>query len=317
MVLVFTSETRLISLSLALVGCHVFEVVEIDCASDEPCARKPDADTDTDTDADTDTDVDTGPLVAPTRGWVISGRSSAGNGVLAFSAEGEPGHAWTGLGSLEGPVAYDPASDTAVIGSGGQLHVLGADDSVRTASTTFAEVLDLSWVGDTVFVATRDNLVAWDPSADSAQEAFPDGLEGVVAVGRGPEDTVYATDTGDAAPDLYQWGNDGTPTLLYQDFDQNDARAGVVFAGPDDSPHVCSSAGAIYAVRNLVEGVSRPLAYYDSGLTDVSACGYDPGDGSWLLFSPSAGVIRLDAQSRGQVVYSPGGTFTLVRASFF
>ena len=74
---------------------------------------------------------------------------------------------------------------------------------------------------------------------------------------------------------------------------------------------------AALTMQSLAEDVSRPVAYYAGGLTDVSACAYDPGDASWLMFSPSVGVVRLDAQSRAEIVFEPTTSYTFVRASFY
>ena len=310
----------MIPLVLSLVGCHVFEAVEIQCASDEACAQ---ADTDTDTDADTDTDTDadtdtdTGPLFAPTRGWVLSGASSGGNRVVVMNPVGETVAAWTDLGDAAGPVGFDIASGDAVLAYASTLYHLDQAGGVSVATGSFPDTLDLTFVQGVAYMANGANVVAWDSASDSTDTAFASSLRGVSGVGASTTANVYITDTDGGSPDLYQWSSGAEPTTLYTDFDGNSARARIVFAGPADAPHTCSTAGAIYAVSGLAEGNSRPLAYYSGGLTDVSACAYDPGDETWLLFSPTVGVIRLDAQSRSEIVFAPTSSYTLVRGSFY
>ncbi len=311
----------MILLSLALAGCHVFEAVEIDCASDEPCARPrdtdADADTDTDADTDADTDVDTGPVVGPSVGWVVSGESTAGNRVLAFSPSGGTLAAWTGLGENAGPVAYDPDTGEAYLGAGGVVWRLQADGTVSSSTAAFPYALDLAVHDGEVYVATGDNLVAWNVAGDTTTSAFSAAKAGLVALGVSPDGGVYASDTDGGAPDLYRWVAGGTPTSLYADYDETASRARIVFPGPDGTPYGCSEAGAIYPIAALAEGSSRAVAFYNGGLTDVSACAYDPANETWLIFSPSVGVVRLDAQSRAEVVFEPVSSYTLVRASFY
>ena len=313
----------MILLSL-LAGCHVFEVVAIDCASDEPCARPAkdratDTDTavDTDTDTDSGTDTDTGPVVRPTVGWVVSGSSGGGNRVVAFSPAGGTVAAWTDLGDAEGPVAYDPVTGNAVVAAGGQLVLLGVGGGVLRAVDGYPYVRDVATRDNIVYVAAGDNLIAYDGIAETRNVAFTTTVTGLAAVSLGPDGLVYASDTDAGAPDLYTWDGAASPAAVHTDYDTSGARAQIVFAGPDGAPHTCSSAGAVYAVASLASGSSRPVAFYSGGLTDVSACAYDPGDETWLLFSPAVGVIRLDAQSRAEVVFEPVSSYTLVRASFY
>jgi len=324
MVVVDSSETRVILLSLALGGCHVFEVVEIECASDEACARRDtdadtDTDTDADTDADTDTDTDTGSVVNPTRGWVLSGLSNSGlGGVVAFDPTGGVIGQWSGAAGIAGPVAYDIATDSAYLAYDGALYQLKRDGEEKRAGTAFPDVLSLAVTDGVVYMATGDGLSSWNSANEVVTSArFDYALTGLVGVGVASAGSVFATDTNGGAPDLYEWSAGGTPAAVATDFDGSAARARIVFAGPEGAAYTCSAAGAFYAVADLVAGSSRPVAVYSGGLTDVSACAYDPGDSTWLLFSPSAGVIRLDAQNRAEIVFAPDSSTTLVRGGFY
>jgi hypothetical protein len=323
MVVVDSSETRVILLSLALGGCHVFEVVEIECAAGELCARgrgrDTDGDADTDADTDTDTDSDTGPVVNPTRGWVLSGISSAGSGaVFAFDPTGAVLAQWSDLWAVAGPVAFDPASDSAFLAYDSALYQLKSDGEQKRALIAFPDVLSLAAADGVVYMATGNGLTSWSSTDEVVTTAtFDPAVTGLVGVGVGVGGAVYATDTNSGAPDLYEWSAGGAPTVVAADFDGSAARARIVFAGPDGVAYTCSAAGAFYAVADLVAGSSRPVAVYSGGLTDVSACAYDPGDATWLLFSPTAGVIRLDAQNRAETVFAPDSSTTLVRGGFF
>ncbi|MDP2312277.1 MAG: hypothetical protein Q8P41_05175 [Pseudomonadota bacterium] len=314
----------MIALSLlALGGCHVFDVVEIVCAANEPCARgdggDADTDTDADTDADTDVDTDTGPVVLPSRGWVISGLATGGGRVIVFNSDAAQVAAWTDIDDANGPVAYDPVTGAAVLAYDGALYQLSADGTMKRAADPFPDALSVAFADNRAYVATGAGITTWfadDDTTDSVPfETTP--LAGLVAVGLGPAGSVYASDTDGGAPDFYQWSVGSLPTSLYRDYDSSAARARIVFAGPEDAPYTCSEAGAIYAVSALAEGSSRPVVYYSGELTDVSACAYDPGDASWLIFSPTAGVVRLDAQSRSEVVLAPGSSYSFVRGAFY
>jgi hypothetical protein len=319
MVDVVSSETHVILSSLVLVGCHVFDAVDIVCAGNEPCAHPHHGDTDTDVDADTDTDtdIDTGPVVAPLRGWVISLQGTPNDRVGVYGPHGETVAAWTDLGDSSGPVAYDPTTQTGVLASGRQLFLLGADGTTTAASPTFPDTAAVAFDGATAYAVDGANLLTWSVADDTSTEAFSTALSGLVAVALGPSGSVYASDTDGGSPDLYQWFPGDSPVPLYADFDVSAARARVLFTGPADEAYACSAAGAFYRIADLASGSSTPVVFYAGGLTDVSACAYDPGDETWLLFSPSAGVIRVDAQGRGDVVFEPPASYTLVRANFF
>jgi hypothetical protein len=324
MVLPVPSETRVIL--LPLLGCHVFETVAIDCASDEPCARPKDADADTDTDADTDadtdtdtdTDADTGPLVEPSMGWAISGEAGGGNRVMVYGPDGVTLAAWTSLGDLAGAVAYDPAAGVAYVGNADGLYRLAADGSVGQGPTEIRDVRDVAAADSGVYAAVGTNVVAWRPSTGSYEFAVDESeSDAVSALAPRAGGGVLVLDTTGGSPDVYRWTVGSSVARLAEDFDDSASRALVVFAGPDDAPHTCSAAGGVYSVERLAAGEARPVAYYSGGLTDVSACAYDPGDGSWLLFSPSVGVIRMDADSRAEVAFAVPTSYTPVRASFF
>jgi hypothetical protein len=204
-----------------------------------------------------------------------------------------------------------------VLASDDSLVYLLANGGYSVSEPDYPYVADVAYIGPEAYVATGDNLHAWNASTEATSTAFDADLAGLLAVAAGPDGSVYASDTDGGSPDLYQWTLGSTPTRLYSDFDVSTARARILFPGPRDLPYSCSTAGAIYNVADLADGSSAPVVFYAGGLTDVSACAYDPGDETWLLFSASTGVVRMDAQGRGQVVMAPEGSFTFVRASFY
>ena len=299
---------------LSLSGCHVFEVVDIPCASDEKCAHiGGDPDTDTDADTDIDTDVDTGPIVGPSLGWIVSGTAASGDRVVAYDAAGSTLAAWTDLDGA-GPVAYDSATGEAVLLTDTATTRLLADGTAAASDQAFTDARDVAFRDGTMLVTTSTNLYAYDGT--TLETAFEEPLTSLRGMALAT-DYAVAVDGDNETPDLYKWALGRDPIALYSDFDATDARVDTVFLGPDEEPYVCSSVGAIYKVSELDGGSDRPVAFYTGGATDISACAFDPGDDSWLLFSPALGVIRMDAQSRAEVVFEPPTAYTMVRAAFF
>lgn len=301
----------MISWLLALAGCHLFEVVDIVCAADEACADA--ADTDLDTDIDTDTRL-------PSLGWVISGAPASGvHRILAFDATGTQIGGWPDLGTATGPVAFDPVTGSAYLAYDGGLYQLDSDGMMVRSSGTFLDTVAIDVADGIVYAATGGGLGTWDIANDIAGEApFAERLSGLSGVGVAADGSVYLSDTDGGAPDLYRWSIGGpAPTLLYTDFDGSSARARIVFPGPDDEPHTCSGAGAFYAVADLAEGNTRPIVSYAGGLTDVNACAFDPQNDTWLLFSPSGGVVRIDSANNAETMVEPSTSYTLKRAGFF
>ncbi|MFZ5477084.1 MAG: hypothetical protein ACOZNI_09945 [Myxococcota bacterium] len=296
-----------------LLACHVFETVAIECVRGEPCARKGDADADTDADTDADADADTGPVLAPAKGFVLSVAAEDGSafGVLAFDPSGEQVSERQAVGG--GPVAYRASEDAFWLGVDTTLYALTSAGT--GALDAFVPVLDVELTEGLVWTAHEDDVVSWDPEAATSTGSFatdPGTIVAIGAVGTG----VYATVAADGTPDLFDVSVGGA-IERHLDFDGSTARAHGVFAGPDGEPFTCSNAGAIYRVSDLVAGDRRPAVFYDGDLADVTDCGWDEGDDSWLIVSASAGVLRLDAQGRGTSLVTPPSGYVVVRGNFY
>ena len=308
----------MIALSLMLAGCHVFETVAIDCTAGMPCARgDADADTDADSDADSDTDPpDTGPIVEPSRGFVFSLTGTAGDRVRLFSPTGALTSQWTDFGDVSGPVAYDAESGRGAVVGAGTLVVLNADGTTTSTGIGESAVNDLEIVGDSLYAAVEDNVVHVTADGDVTQ-ALPGGSGTVGAIGVASDGGVLFTFGVGNTTDLDRFVGPDELSTVTENFDGTMARARVVFVGPDDAVYTCTSHGAVHLVSDLAAGHLAPVVFYDGGLSDVTDCAWDAGDGSWRLISTSAGVVRVDAQGRGEVLLEPPSGYTLVRGNFY
>ncbi len=308
---------------LVLAACHVFEVVDIPCTAGMACAEADadtDADSDTDTDTDSDTDVDTddtAPIVVSSVGFVVSLTSSSSSLVRVYSPDGPLVTQWDGFGSVTGAVGYDHASGNAyVVDSTGGAWL--AADGATSAAPNVGDVAPIAAevTGEGVWVVSATDIAfgAWGDSTLAPIIQYDEPV--ILGAVRAPDGGVWYTRQ-DGAIDLLRIGSDGVVDVVADDFDTSRGRARIVFAGPEGSPFVCTNVGAAYAVAELVAGRAAPTVYYAGGLTDVSACGYDPGDDTFLFFSPSAGIVRTDRFGRGQVVVPVPAGSTFVRANFF
>jgi hypothetical protein len=314
----FPSEKGLIAPLLLLSGCHVFQTIAFDCTSDMPCATgghgggDADTDTDADTDADTDTTADTGPLVMPSRGYVVAIDGPSPR-VEIYTAEDTLTAQWRGFDTV-GPVAYDPGTEQGIVVGGTSLWWLGADGSTQEADAG-DPVVGVQASGGKVYAATATNVYEADWGGSASNAAF-DTDNSLVSVGLADASSVFFVALSDDGADLWRWTPGDSPTTAAAHFDVTASRSIGVFAGPDGDPYVCSRAGAIYAVGALQRGDVPPTAYYSGQLTDVTACGYDAGDGTWLMVA-SSGVYRVDDRGRGTRVYEPPSGYTIVAGNFF
>lgn len=308
---------------LPLLGCHVFSTAAIDCFAGQPCAGGGDTDPDTAIDTGDSGDTadsadDTAVVIEPSRSFLVSATGSRGERAYAFGPVGETLAIWKDFGGVSGPLAYDAASGLGLMVGDGVLWWLYLDQETPTGTDLgVQDVLDVAVIGGMGWVATSDNVGWVDPAVGTPTLAYATSVDQVGAMAPKPGGGVYLTLIQGGVPSLYEWSGTGEPTLVTDAFDTTGARARILFVGPDDEPYTCSSAGGIYRVADLAAGTATPVVYYDGGLTDVSDCGWDAGDATWLVFSPTAGAVRIDAQGRGEVVVSAPDGFTLVRGNFF
>lgn len=311
----------MIVLLLPLLGCHVFETVAIDCVRGMPCATGGGGDTavDTDTGADTgDSGPDTStPVLAPSRRTIASVTGDRGDRVYAYDATGTTLYLWKDYdGGGTGPVDFDPAESLGVMATPGKVVWLIPDQDPIAVDIP-EEVKDVATVGRKAWLTTRDNVYVLEAGSGDGVAVLDQPADEVGAVAINPAGGVWFTTVMGGVPSLHAMTSDGQLSTVQEAFDTTGARARILFAGPDGEPYVCSTAGGVYRVADLAAGVRTPIVYFDGGLSDVTDCGWDDGDGAWLLFSASTGVVRVDAQGRGTVGIQAPEEFSLVRGNFF
>ncbi len=288
------SERRLPSLSLFwLVGCHVFESIEVDCTSGSPCATVGDADTDTDTDSDSDTD--TAPVGDPTVGWVTSMTSAEKGIVRVFDpTTGEVATEWI-TDPVAGSPYYEPASGLGLLIVVGALYQLGTDGNVTVVSEgPTNENYDLTHLGRHMLASFMGGVVEVSADLSFNQQVIPQGTFAEIRYVGGNERVAFFVDPSEGGPDLWQLDTSGNYVLVAADYDTSAKRATNVFVGPEDAPYGCSSVGAIYAIHDLEAGETDPRLFAVSDLTDVEDCAWDAGNETFLMYSPTVGVYRVD-----------------------
>lgn len=312
----------MIVLLYPLLGCHVFETVAIDCVRGMPCATGGGGDVDTAVDTDTDTGADSGggpdtaPVVAPSRRAIVSVTGDRGDRVYAYDADGTTMYIWKDYGGGTGPVDFEPAESIGALAAGGSVHWLVPDQAPLTVA--FAEpVEDVAVAGRKAWLVTKDNVWMLETGTSDAVAVLELPADEVGAVAVNPAGGVWFTSIMGGVPSLHAISADGELSTVHEGFDTTGARARILFAGPDGEPYACSSAGGVYRVADVAAGVHTPVVYYDDGLNDVTECGWDDGDDTWLIFSKTKGVVRVDAQGRGTVALQAPEEFTLARGNFF
>ncbi|MBM4369292.1 MAG: hypothetical protein FJ102_23975 [Deltaproteobacteria bacterium] len=312
------------ALSLApLLGCHVLEEYSVECTSDMPCAKAgdtdPDADTDTDTDSDTDTDTDTGPPPEPSVGWVVSLVGGTTGRVRVYDpSTREVTYEWAGFGTYGGTAYYNPSTGAGVLFSDDEIVFLGADGTTSTYGGGLSgSRYDVSRLGRYGILALQGGVIRFDESFSVLELMIVYGTFGNTLPVGGNANVGYLADVASGGPDLYTLQPSGSYELTYTDYDSSTQRGANVFVGPGDAPFGCSSGGGIYEVDDLMVGSRDPYLSYDGEVTDVSECAYDPQSDQFLLFSPTAGVIRVDPDGTGKQVFSPPNGYTLHNVYFY
>lgn len=286
---------------LSMIACHLFTPLEITCVEGMACA---------DDSASTDSAMDdTAGGGTPLLGMVVSVGTAGGTSVQVLDPSGARVDTRGGFGNAAGPVAADPASgrvivasDTAILWNDGAT----APQSVATTSPTLA--LDLLGDAARILEATTLHTVNLGTTAAPTSVAMPPD-EFAASMATAADGAALVTTFSDAA---HLYGSDGaTLTERTRGYDASVLRTRVVAWGPDDAPCLCTAVGAVYSIDALArEDAPAPLVYADLGMQDVSACAWDPGDGSWLLFSPTTGFVRADATGRATVLAAPGANET-------
>lgn len=291
---------------LALLGaCHLFSALEIPCAAGERCVRERDSGTETDTGSTVVED--------PTVGWVVSYSTGEGGAARRFKPGGEQVNRWDDLPGA-GPIAWsDDLGSVVVDGVLFELATAGYSDTVSEVPA--GGVFDIDRNEDTVYVAVGTNVLRYDGGDADWQGIFPEDRNSVGHLARTGEDLFVTDEDGQGATLFYYEQDDGTTDTEASGF--SGSRGRNVFLGPDDEAYACSTAGAIYRVEDLAAGGTAHVAWYEDGTDDVTDCAWDPASRDWLVFSPSAGVIRLTSSGAARTLSPPPEGYTAVRANFF
>lgn len=322
MVVGIPTERRVSSLSILwfLAACHVFEDIEVNCTSDMPCAKTDDTGT-TDSGGDTGEDTgDTGSAGEPSVGWVVS-LTGGGKGIVRVfdPVTQEVAQEWTGFGEVGGAAWWNPETGDGLLVGAEDLVQLYADGSatMNEGGGIRTEAYDLSSGGSQGLLAAFGGVYVFDEQLDT-KEFVPAGtFNQIKYIGSAFGGDAWFVDVSNGGPDLWVLRGEGDFELVYEDYDSSTTRASNVFAGPDDEPYACSSAGAVFSLAALQGGDTRPEEFYDGELTDVSDCAWDASAEAFLLYSPTAGIVRLDRFGRSEQVYEPSNGFTLHKVVWY
>lgn len=285
---------------LLLAACHVFQALDIPCTEGHACPSSDDTGTTPD---------------GPVTGAIVSYASSPSGRVVGYSPDGTAFLEWTDVGPVGGTVAWSTQVNTGVLAEGARLTALTREGNAPYLGEVVgdAEAADVDRIGNTVWVALGDSVYAWDFSywfgvfqspLSNATHIATDGDVLFVTAEAGDGVDVYAVDTR-----AITW------EPLFQGL--NGPRARNVFVGPEGKPYACSAAGYVYALDALDAGDNDAVAFSADTLTDVVDCGYDPGDGRYLLFSPTLGVLKVDDRGIGETLVPLPDGVAGVRANFF
>lgn len=304
-------------------GCHLFEGFAIDCVAGQECARHSG-----ETGGDTG---DSGPP-APTSGWIVSVADSNDAYVYVYDANGEQLKAWTGLAAAfgypetlstwAGAVAYNRLTGAGIAAVNGSWATLDSQDDIVTPGITFddgTDITDVEYADDNYYwFAVHDDVYAYDIRAQLTHSMFSGGLVEATGIGMGDR-LLFAADWADGHPDVFALAvNHTSVDTIAVDVPGDPDLSRNPFAGPEDAPYGCTLSGAIYAIDGLADGSDTSwVAHLDEGLADVTDCGWDPGDGSWLLASASTGIWRLAADGTATNVAKLPRTVRGLRANFY
>ncbi len=291
---------------LSMMACHLFTPLDISCVEGMECA---------DDTASIDTaGNDSASTGAPLLGMVVSVRTAGGTSVQVLDPSGARVDTRGGFGDAAGPVDADPASgrvvvarDTAILWNDGAT----APQTVAVTSPTLA--LDLLGGAARLLDASTLRTVNLGTTESPTSVAVPPD-EQAASMATAVDGAALVTTFSDAA---HLYGSDGaTLTERVRGYDASILRTRIVAWGPDDAPCLCTAVGAVYSIDALArDEAPAPLVYADLDMQDVSACAWDPGDGSWLLFSPTTGFVRADASGRAVVVAAPGASETYLHGN--
>jgi hypothetical protein len=286
-----------IPLVLALAGCHVFETVTINCVSGMPCADTLSEDSGA---SDTGVTQDSAePPPEPKVGFVVSmvkNDSDQQTKVQAYDPYGGNRSLWLSSTGLAGVVDYDSASGNGVVVGAEAAGWLfsGSPTPSEGPDVNGAEPVAVSLRNGIGYGVVRGGVVGLTVGSTEVEPLYTETQGTLVAAAAGPDGSLYLVRELGGFDLLQLLPSTTEPLLLHDDFARSSAQGSAVFAGPDGTPYVCSSAGETYAVEALAADVTTPAVVPSVALSDVRACAYDPGDDTWLAFSPTRGVYRFD-----------------------
>jgi hypothetical protein len=294
-------EWCLFALSLLpLAGCHVFETAEVACTSDLPCARRKDTEEVDDT-GDTGEDPGT-PIV----GWVTSMVGPERGIVRVFDpVSAEITAEWRDLGQYTGAAYYDAATGTGIlVGADAILALHPGGISEYYGEGTNTDRFDVSHLGNRLIVALDGGVVSVTSDLATIKEVVPFDTFVEIAFLGGNQRVAFFVDNAEGGPDLWKLSPGSEAELVGADYDTSTSRGTNVFVGPADRPYACDTSGGIYAVDDLMAGTVKAITFVDGDVDDVASCAWDPGDDSWLAWSPSQGVFRVSAAGETTQVYA-------------
>ncbi|MSQ03193.1 MAG: hypothetical protein EXR71_15100 [Myxococcales bacterium] len=224
---------------------------------------------------------------------------------------------WSVPVELAGAPYYEPWNGSGLLVGVGGLYKLDADGGTTVADGVVPEdeQYDTTRLGRHLLVADQGGLRAMSADLTEIAEVLRSGSLSEIRHVGGGEKRAYYVDPSAGGPDLWMVDTKGTVELVTKDYDTSLTRATNVFVGPEQEPFACSQAGAVYSIKKIIGGDARPVAYYDDDddFDDVSDCAYDPGDESFLIYSRSRGVFRVDEGGRGDQVSTPSSGYDYAR----
>ncbi len=291
---------------LSILACHLFTPLEITCVEGMECAD--------DSAAGDSAGDDTGGGGTPLVGMVVSVRTAGGTSVQILDPSGARVDTRGGFGDASGPVDADPSTGRVVVASETVLLWNMAATAPQTLTLAAApRALDLLGASVRVLDAGAVGTVDFETSATPARVPMPPD-EQAASMATADDGASLVTTFSDSA---HLYGYDGVAlTERARGYDASVLRAQVVAWGPDGAPCLCTAVGAVYTIDALAhDDAPVPLVYANLGMQDVSACAWDPGDGSWLLFSPTTGFVRADATGRATVLAAPSANETYLQGN--
>ena len=296
---------------LLLSACHLFSPTPtVECVTGEACAKGT-----TDTAETGDTGEPEGPT--PARGWILGLDAGDKSAFRLYAPDASFVGDWKGF-TGSGQAAYDAESGEGLGITPDGVFLLNADaTSTSLSAAPEYTINDIGWYGGYVLVAGMADqgfLAVYDPaSADGSNLKTDVAPFGAIATSGDASRILYL----DAQPTLYAVDTSFNLKEKAKAYDVDSALSDAVAIGPDGDTFVCSAEGAIYAVTSLQAGDRKALVVYDGTIADVIACTWDKGDDTWVLGSPSVGIIRIDSAGRSEIVFDPPNGYTVADISFY